>query len=70
MPQKPEDTYVIFLHALSSGLLRVKLQGPTGRMSLSIPLVDGIVVSERTLSSLVRQTALNICKRKRLDNDR
>ncbi|KAK6624852.1 hypothetical protein RUM44_011716 [Polyplax serrata] len=68
-PPKSEDTYVIFVHALSSGLLRVKLQGPTGRMTLSTPLVDGIVVSERTLSSLVRQTALNICKRKRLDND-
>ncbi|KAL0278957.1 UNVERIFIED_CONTAM: hypothetical protein PYX00_000621 [Menopon gallinae] len=68
-PAKAEDTYVIFLHALSSGLLRVKLQGPVGRMTLPTPLVDGIVVSERTLGSLVRQTALNICKRKRLDND-
>lgn len=67
---KSEETYVIFLHALNSGLLRVKLQGPIGRMSLSTPLVDGVVVSERILSSLVRQTALNICKRKRLDNDR
>lgn len=66
---KAEDAFVIFLHALNSGLLRVKLVGPTGRMSMSTPLLDGIVVSKRALGSLVRQTALNICRRRRLDND-
>lgn len=63
------DCFVIFLHALPSGLLRVKLQGPQGRMSLATPLVDGMVVSRRALGPLVRQTALNMCRRRRLDND-
>ncbi|XP_069691801.1 ral GTPase-activating protein subunit beta isoform X2 [Periplaneta americana] len=64
------DYFVICLHALASGLLRVKLQGPAGgRTSLATPLVDGMVVSRRALGSLVRQTALNMCRRRRLDND-
>ncbi|KAJ9585303.1 hypothetical protein L9F63_002888 [Diploptera punctata] len=64
------DCFVICLHSLSSGLLRVKLQGPAGgRTSLATPLVDGMVVSRRALGSMVRQTALNMCRRRRLDND-
>jgi hypothetical protein len=65
------DCFLICLHALASGLLRVKLQGPAGgRTSLATPLVDGMVVSRRALGSVVRQTALNMCRRRRLDNDR
>lgn len=64
------DCFLICLHALASGLLRVKLQGPAGgRTSLATPLVDGMVVSRRALGSMVRQTALNMCRRRRLDND-
>lgn len=63
------DTFIIFLQSLASGLLRVHLQGPIGRTSLATPLVDGMVVSRRVLGSLVRQTALNMCRRRRLDND-
>ncbi|GLH11054.1 Uncharacterized protein GBIM_15903 [Gryllus bimaculatus] len=37
------DCFVIFLHSLHNGLMRVKLQGPTGRMSLATPLVDGML---------------------------
>ena len=33
------------------------------------PLVDGMVVSRRTLSVLVRQTAVNMCHRHRMEND-
>ncbi|PSN44105.1 Ral GTPase-activating protein subunit beta [Blattella germanica] len=69
-PPDERDCFVICLHALASGLLRVKLQGPAGgRTSLATPLVDGMVVSRRALGSLVRQTALNMCRRRRLDND-
>lgn len=64
------DVHVIYLQALDSGLMRIKLQGPTSRMNLATPLIDGVVVSRRALGSLVRQTALNIGRRKRLDNDR
>ncbi|XP_058062328.1 ral GTPase-activating protein subunit beta isoform X2 [Anopheles bellator] len=63
------ECFIIYLHALSSGLLRVKLQGPVGRMNFAIPLVDGMVVSKRVIGSLIRQTACNMAKRKRLDND-
>uniref|UniRef100_A0A1B6CX62 Rap-GAP domain-containing protein n=1 Tax=Clastoptera arizonana TaxID=38151 RepID=A0A1B6CX62_9HEMI len=66
---KVQDCFIIFLHALNSGLLRVKLQGPTGRMSIATPLVDGMIISRRVAGTLVRQTALNICRRRRLDND-
>ena len=34
---------------------------------LATPLVDGMVVSRRSLGSLVRQTSLNIATRRRLD---
>ncbi|XP_073971038.1 ral GTPase-activating protein subunit beta isoform X3 [Rhodnius prolixus] len=60
---------VIFLHALQSGLFRVKLQPSPTRPSVATPLVDGIVVSRTKVGSFVRQTALNICRRKRLDNE-
>ncbi|XP_022233300.2 ral GTPase-activating protein subunit beta isoform X11 [Drosophila obscura] len=63
------DCHVIFVHSLMSGLLRVKLQGPPGRMSFATPLVDGMVLSRRVVGNLVRQTALNISRRRRLDND-
>lgn len=64
------DCSVIFLQALGSGLLRVKLQGPiVGRMNNATPLVDGMVVNKRVVGSLLRQTAYNMAKRRRLDND-
>ena len=66
---RASDCHVIFLHALYSGLLRVKLQGPVGRMSFATPLVDGMVISKRVVGSLVRQTVYNMAKRRRLDND-
>ncbi|XP_014219177.1 ral GTPase-activating protein subunit beta isoform X2 [Copidosoma floridanum] len=63
------DVHVIYLQALANGLMHVKLQGPTSRMNFATPLIDGMVVPRRALGSLVRQTALNIGRRKRLDND-
>ncbi|XP_055713070.1 ral GTPase-activating protein subunit beta isoform X5 [Phlebotomus papatasi] len=66
---KASDCHIIYLQALSSGLLRVKLQGPAGRMNFATPLVDGMVVSRRVVGNLVRQTAHNMARRRRLDND-
>ncbi|XP_032672045.1 ral GTPase-activating protein subunit beta isoform X2 [Odontomachus brunneus] len=63
------DVQVIFLQALASGLMRVRLQGPVSRINLATPLIDGMVVSRRVLGTLVRQTTLNMGRRKRLDND-
>ncbi len=66
---RASDVHVIFLHSLNSGLLRVKLQGPSGRMSFATPLIDGMVISKRVVGNLVRQTVYNLSKRKRLEND-
>lgn len=63
------ECYIIFLHSLNSGLLRIKLQGPPGRMNFATPLIDGMVVSKRTVGTLIRQTVYNMAKRRRLDND-
>lgn len=63
------DVHVIFLQALDNGLMRVRLQGPISRINLATPLIDGMVVPRRALGSLVRQTALNMGRRRRLDND-
>ncbi len=37
--------------------------------SMPGPLIDGMVVSRRSLSSLVRQTTLNMCQRHRMQNE-
>lgn len=67
---KSNDVLVIFLHFMTCGLLRVHLHGNTGRVGLASPLVDGMVVSRRALGPLVRQTALNMARRRRLDSDK
>lgn len=33
------------------------------------PLIDGVVVSSRCLSVLVRQTVINVCARHRMENE-
>lgn len=57
---------ILFIHALRSGLYRVAMQSSS---NLAVPLIDGMVVSRRTLGALVRQTAVNVCNRKRLESD-
>lgn len=66
---RTQEIYVIFIHALQNGLFRVRMQGQSKRVSMAIPLVDGMVVSRRSLGTLVRQTAINICRRKRLESE-
>ncbi|KAK9703556.1 RALGAPB N-terminal domain [Popillia japonica] len=63
------DVLVIGLHLMASGLLRVHLQGPVGRVSLASPLVDGMIINRRCLGPLVRHTALNMSRRRRLDSE-
>ncbi|KAM7150626.1 ral GTPase-activating protein subunit beta isoform 3-T3 [Macrochelys suwanniensis] len=60
---------VVFIHPLNTGLFRIKVQGTTGKFNMVIPLVDGMIVSRRALGFLVRQTIINICRRKRLESD-
>ncbi|XP_025048876.1 ral GTPase-activating protein subunit beta isoform X3 [Alligator sinensis] len=66
-PEK--EVPVIFIHPLNTGLFRIKVQGATGKFNMVIPLVDGMIVSRRALGFLVRQTVINICRRKRLESD-
>lgn len=66
---RASDVHIIFLHSLTSGLLRVKLQGPSGRMNFATPIIDGMVVNKRVVGTLVRQTVYNMARRRRLDND-
>lgn len=40
---------LIVIHLLRMGLFRVRLHRAMGKFSMVIPLVDGIVVSDRTL---------------------
>ena len=42
----------------------------TPRMTFASPLVEGLVVSRRSLGHLVRQTAINVCGRRRLENEK
>ncbi|XP_070179509.1 ral GTPase-activating protein subunit beta-like isoform X2 [Littorina saxatilis] len=67
-----KDVYIIFIHALQNGLFRVHIheyEKTQTKMTVAIPLVDGMVVSRRTLGTLVRQTAINICRRRRLESE-
>ncbi|KAJ8369641.1 hypothetical protein SKAU_G00096690 [Synaphobranchus kaupii] len=64
-----KDVPVLFIQPLRTGLFRIKLQGAAGKLSTVIPLVDGMVVSRRALGFLVRQTVINMCRRKRLESD-
>lgn len=67
-----KDVYIIFIHALQNGLFRIHIheyEKTQTKMSVAIPLVDGMVVSRRTLGTLVRQTAINICRRRRLESE-
>ncbi|XP_022914595.2 ral GTPase-activating protein subunit beta isoform X2 [Onthophagus taurus] len=66
---RSSDVLVIGLHLMASGLLRVHLQGPNSRVGLASPLVDGMVINQRSLGPLVRHTALNMSRRKRLDSE-
>ncbi|XP_066448378.1 ral GTPase-activating protein subunit beta-like [Eleutherodactylus coqui] len=66
-PEK--EVPVIFIHPLYTGLFRVKVHGASGKFNMVIPLVDGMVVTRKALGFLVRQTVINICRRKRLESD-
>lgn len=65
---REKDTVIIFIHHLRSGLYRIHIRS-TIRSPIGGPLVDGMVVSRRALGTMVRQTAVNICRRRRLEID-
>ncbi|XP_072305681.1 ral GTPase-activating protein subunit beta isoform X6 [Eucyclogobius newberryi] len=64
-----KDVPLIFIQPLKTGLFRIRLHGAVGKFGMVIPLVDSMVVSRRALGFLVRQTVINVCRRKRLESD-
>nr|XP_054758324.1 ral GTPase-activating protein subunit beta-like isoform X2 [Lytechinus pictus] len=68
LSKTPEPSImIVYIHLLKSGLFRIHIQSSC---TLAIPLVDGMVVSRRTLGTLVRQTVVNTCNRKRLESEK
>ena len=53
-----------------SELFNLMINVAVCRVRMAIPLVDGMVVSRRALGSLVRQTAINICRRRSFAGDK
>ncbi|XP_013890034.1 ral GTPase-activating protein subunit beta isoform X3 [Austrofundulus limnaeus] len=64
-----KEVPLIFIHPLKTGLFRIRVHGAVGKFGMVIPLVDGMVVSRRALGFLVRETVINVCRRKRLESD-
>ncbi|XP_073323632.1 ral GTPase-activating protein subunit beta [Pagrus major] len=61
---------LIFIHPLKTGLYRICFHGnATSKFGLVVPLVNGSVVSKRSLGFLVREMVINCCRRRRLDSD-
>ncbi|OQR75130.1 ral GTPase-activating protein subunit beta-like [Tropilaelaps mercedesae] len=65
------DVLMIFVMPLQSGLFRLKVECRSGSRTtaVSLPALDGQLISRRTLGAVVRNVALNLCRRKRLDAD-
>ncbi|CAH8524082.1 unnamed protein product [Heterobilharzia americana] len=67
--QKFDCPVTIYIHPLSSGLCRVGIMRLKGRTFEAGPLQCGLVLSQRCLSSFVRQTVINLSRRRRLASD-
>ncbi|XP_038552371.1 ral GTPase-activating protein subunit beta isoform X2 [Micropterus salmoides] len=64
------NVQVIFIHPLKTGLYRISFHGnTTSKFGLVVPLVNGSVVSKRSLGFLVREMVINCCQRRRLESD-
>ncbi|KAH8860570.1 Ral GTPase-activating protein subunit beta [Schistosoma japonicum] len=67
--QKFDCPVTIYIHPLSSGLCRIGIMRLQGRTFEAGPLQSGLVLSQRCLSSFVRQTVINLSRRRRLASD-
>lgn len=68
--QKPKEVIIIFVVPLKSKMHRILIWNSLSKKYFyTMPLVDGMLVSSRMLGSMVRQTVLNIFRRKRLEID-
>nr|CAH8840703.1 unnamed protein product [Trichobilharzia regenti] len=67
--QKFDCPVTIYIHPLSSGLCRIGIMRLQGRTFEAGPLQTGLILSQRCLSSFVRQTVINLSRRRRLASD-
>jgi hypothetical protein len=68
--QKPKEVISILVVPLKSKMHRILIWNNLSKKYFyTMPLVDGMLVSSRMLGSMVRQTVLNIFRRKRLEID-
>eukprot|EP01134_Creolimax_fragrantissima_P005961 CFRG5961T1 len=65
-PFKDKEKLRIYVHPLQSGLFRIKVESAF----LEGPLFDGMTVSRLVLGPLVRQTALNALRRRRINGEK
>jgi len=67
---KPKEVIILFIVPLKSKMHRIMIWNSLSKRNFyTMPLVDGMLVSSRMLGSMVRQTVLNIFRRKRLEID-
>jgi len=66
---RSRDYVKYFISPMKNGLYRVNLMTSFGRHWLALPLIDGMTVSKGILSGLIRESVLNLCRRRRLDAD-
>lgn len=68
-PLRSREYAKYFISPMKNGLYRINLQLSFGRNSMALPLVDGMTISKGSLGCLVRESILNLCRRRRLDVD-
>ena len=61
--------HIVFVHPLNTGLYRIKRVAVPSHGVTAGPLLSDMVVSRRSLGSLVRQTVINMAKRRRILSD-
>lgn len=64
-----KDYVRYFISPMKNGLYRINLATSFGKQWFALPLVDGMTVSRGIMSSLIRESVLNLCRRRRLDAD-
>ena len=60
---------ILYLQPLASGLIRLEVRGGEGEERTVAPLTSGLVISLAGAGNLIRQAALNQCRRERLEAD-
>lgn len=64
-----KDFVRYFISPMKNGLYRINLATSFGKHWFALPLVDGMTVSQSVMGSLIRESVLNLCRRRRLDAD-